>query len=149
MARLAIAMHERQRRTFNNRATRAPSESDPNPIRKYDFGATMGPFVGHFFSEPELGSQYWEVCVLAVHPKYQRCGVGAELVAWGTERANAENVPCIVISSTGSEKWYQKQGFETYVGCAGTVDRVVDGEVVENPMKHRVTSGGHIYKTKV
>lgn len=121
---------------------------DPEPVRKYNFGATMGPFVERFFTEPELSSEFWEVATLAVHPDHQRKGIGAELVLWGTEKAETENLPCIVVSSTGSEKFYQAQGFQIYVGCAGTVDRVVDGKTIENPMKHRVPSGGHIYKTK-
>ena len=117
-------------------------------MRKHELGATVGPFVGKFFSEPELSTEHWEVCQLAVHPDHQRKGIGAELVRWGTERAEAESVPCIVISSTGSEKFYQAQGFNVFVECAGTVGRMVDGEFVENPMKHRVGSGGNIYKTR-
>lgn len=129
---------------------RTASESDPAPVKKYDFGATMGPFVEHFFSEEELDCNgHWEVSLLAVDPDAQRQGVGAELIEWGVDQARAEGLPCVVISSTGSEKWYQKQGFEIYVGCAGTADRVVDGVTMRNPMKGRVASGGHIYMTKI
>ena len=142
-------MHEVQRRVIPNRAIRAPTVEEPDPIQKYDFGAVMGPFVGNFFSEPELSSNHWEVCTLAVHPEFQGRGFGVELVAWGSEKAKMENVLCIVISSTGSEDWYQKRGFVVHVACAGTVDRVENGKVIPNPMKGRVASGGHIYKTVV
>lgn len=150
VARAAIALHDRQRRSFTNRAMGAPSLTDPEPLKKYDFGTIMAPFSGTLFSEPNLSPQHWEICVLAVHPDRQGRGIGAELVAWGVERAKAEHLPCIVIISTGKEDWYRKQGFEIYLGCAGTVDRTdEEGRLVENPMKSRVKSGGHIYKTKV
>lgn len=148
LAGYAVSRYDRQRRSFNNRASRSPTTEDPEPVRKYDLGATVGPFAHRFFSEPELSSEHWEVCLLAVHPDHQRRGIGAELVRWGIEKAEAEDVPCIVIASTGAEKFYQSQGFKVYVGCAGTVDRIVDGKTVENPMKRRGVSGGHIYKTR-
>jgi len=141
-------MHELRRKTVPNRAIRAPSASEPEPILKWDFGAAVGPFVGQFFAEPELSSEHWQLCVLAVHPDHQRRGIGAELVAWGMERVKAEDVPCIVIASTGREEWYQKQGFKVHVGCAGTSSRVVDGKTEFNPMKARGVTGGEIFKTK-
>lgn len=148
LASVLASKYEREGRSFGNRTVRSPSAEDPEPVRRHDLGATVGPFVGKFFSEPELSSEHWEVCQLAVHPDYQRRGIGAELVRWGTERAEDENIPCIVISSTGSDDFYRAQGFNVFVECAGTVGRIVDGEVIENPMKRRCISGGNIYKTR-
>ena len=49
--------------------------------------------------------------ILAVDPEYQRKGVGAALVAWGTEKADEMGVEAVVESSAFGKGLYEKNGF--------------------------------------
>jgi len=64
--------------------------------------------VDNFGSIPE----YWELAVLAVSPKFQRCGVGAALMEWGLDTARKENVPVVLEASIAGTGLYTKMGFE-------------------------------------
>lgn len=49
--------------------------------------------------------------MLATHPDFQGQGIGKELVKWGIDEADKENVCASVISSDGNEGFYGKSGF--------------------------------------
>src|SRR6202012_5193869 len=111
------------RRFFiRNRASIAPSPSDPNPLTKWNFGHRMWPFIAQHFTEPPSRRNHWELCVLAVHPSYQRRGFGQKLVAWGLERANSDGLPAVVLGAKGTEPFYQRLGFKHLVGYASTAE---------------------------
>ena len=65
------------------------------------------------FSDFWSGSreQNWYLDILATHPDFQGQGIGKELVQWGVEEADKENVYASVISSDGNEGFYRKTGF--------------------------------------
>ncbi|KAF2472814.1 uncharacterized protein BDR25DRAFT_283354 [Lindgomyces ingoldianus] len=60
----------------------------------------------------------WYLSLLAVHPDWQGHGFGRELVEWGLQQAEKENVHASVMSSDGKENFYLKCGFEEIVGNA-------------------------------
>ena len=56
-----------------------------------------------------------------MHPDYQGQGFGRQLVHWGLEEAERENVHASVMSSDGKTQFYLRCGFQEVVGnaCAG------------------------------
>ncbi|KAF2796993.1 acyl-CoA N-acyltransferase [Melanomma pulvis-pyrius CBS 109.77] len=60
----------------------------------------------------------WYLSLLAVHPDYQGKGFGRELVEWGLQQAQKENVHASVMSSEGNDAFYLRSGFEQVVGNA-------------------------------
>ncbi|KAK2801316.1 hypothetical protein FQN51_005416 [Onygenales sp. PD_10] len=67
--------------------------------------ATANNFPSTIF--PEM----WYLALLGIHPGYQRRGIGALLVNWGIERAQAEHIPAGLESSVMGSGLYQKFGF--------------------------------------
>lgn len=53
-----------------------------------------------------------------MHPDYQGKGFGRELVEWGLQQAEKENVHASVMSSEGNDAFYLRSGFEQVVGNA-------------------------------
>lgn len=126
-------------------------------MRKWDFGATIGPFVEHFYTEPDYRRNHWQLDLLGVYPKHQGQGFGSELIAWGLHRAKQDKLPAVVIMADGLENFYRKQGFEILVGYAYEKDLVVDERqkdgsykqrLVTNPLRQRRIGGGGIAWTK-
>jgi len=54
----------------------------------------------------------WVLEKLAVHPRYQKEGVGTTLLKWGTEQAQAEGKKIFLRSSYVGLPFYLKRGFE-------------------------------------
>ncbi|KLJ07947.1 hypothetical protein EMPG_16574 [Blastomyces silverae] len=77
---------------------------DQSRIQAY-VSATAGNFPSDIF--PEL----WYVGILAIHPSYQRRGIGKLLVQWGIEQGKAENVPVGLEPSLMGIGLYKKLGF--------------------------------------
>lgn len=154
-----------QRILFPNRAQRKPTPEDPIPLTKWNFAPSILPFVSHFFSEPPYRRNHWDLEVLAVNPPDQKSGIGRTLVAWGLERAKADGLPAVVIGAKGTERFYQRCGFELLVGACPDVEFInVSGTPghasssgtdasketrLRNPLRERNIGGGAIMWTKV
>ncbi|KAK5940892.1 hypothetical protein PMZ80_007309 [Knufia obscura] len=157
IASILSTFHAFHRLIFGNRAIAKVSSSDPFPMRKWSFGPTVWPFISRHFTEPAYRRNHWELCLLGVAPGQQGRGVGTELVAWGIQRAKNEGLPAVVVGAAGTEKFYQKQGFEIYAGSCPEEDLVIekkttDGhgmqkKVIVNPLKQRGIRGGGIFWT--
>ena len=131
---------------FGNRSFVRPSLEDPKPLTKLNFEALMWPFMAHHFTSVPYRQNHWELATLGVDPKYQRRGVGRELVLWGLEKAREDDLPAVVIGSKGTEDFYERCGFEFLVGYA--TDGINEkGE--ENPLRLRGIGGGCIRWTRV
>jgi GNAT superfamily N-acetyltransferase len=48
-----------------------------------------------------------------VHPDYQRKGVGGKLLTGVTDKADAEGIPTMLVSSAEAHELYLRLGFET------------------------------------
>lgn len=56
----------------------------------------------------------WFLENLVVHQDYQRRGIGARLLRWGLDQAEAERVPCGVEASRAGLRLYEKMGFRKF-----------------------------------
>ena len=56
----------------------------------------------------------WHLEHAVVHKDYHRRGIGAVLVRWGLDQAEAERVPCCVESSAAGLRFYGKMGFRSF-----------------------------------
>ncbi|KAF7588124.1 hypothetical protein BBP40_006157 [Aspergillus hancockii] len=57
---------------------------------------------------PEL----WFLSTLAVHPAYQRQGIGRKLVEWGLEQATQDEIPVGLEASAKGTHLYHSLGFQ-------------------------------------
>ena len=64
--------------------------------------------------DPEVLGDCWTLSGLMVAVEHQRRGVGAMLVTWGFEQAEAEGVPCCVQSSQVGVGFYERAGFKAF-----------------------------------
>lgn len=87
---------------------------DPNKI---DLFERTAPFHQHLWSGDREESWYLEV--LGVHPDYQGRGIGNNLVQWGLDQAERENICASVMSASGKDAFYQKCGFNVQDGRGG------------------------------
>lgn len=55
---------------------------------------------------------YWFLKLLAIHPKFQRKGLGTLLVNWGVQRANSQQIDAWLESSPMGKGAYLKAGFK-------------------------------------
>lgn len=142
-----------ERKLLTNRAIANPSSEDLTPMRKWDFGPTLFPFIAHLYNEPPYRRNHWQLDLLGVHPDHRKHGHGAELIAWGINRAKEDKLPAVVIMADGLEGYYHKHGFEKLVGYAYEKDLFVeekskDGTIVQkrlaNPLRQRRIGGGGI-----
>ena len=53
----------------------------------------------------------WFLRILAVATKFQRQGVGGQLVDWGLEKAKQAEIPVTICASTKGQGLYRKKGF--------------------------------------
>ena len=74
------------------------------------------PWCAHHWTG--VRKENWYLCLLGVDPSHQGHGYGRELVAWGIQQADAENVHASVTSSEGNENFYLRCGFDEIVGNA-------------------------------
>jgi GNAT superfamily N-acetyltransferase len=56
----------------------------------------------------------WLLENLTTHADYQRRGIGARLIKWGLDQAEAERVPVSVESSFAGVSLYEKMGFRKF-----------------------------------
>ena len=54
---------------------------------------------------------YWELEVLAVHPAFQRQGLGSILLSWGMAQASRHQLPVVVAATFSGENLYKNHGF--------------------------------------
>ncbi|TKA80651.1 hypothetical protein B0A55_01876 [Friedmanniomyces simplex] len=59
----------------------------------------------------EHGGNLVSLDICTIDPKYQRKGVGGELVKWGTQRADEMGVAAVVESSVYGKGLYEKHGY--------------------------------------
>lgn len=58
------------------------------------------------------GKRHILMAILAIHPDYQRMGVGHELLRWGLDLADKEQVPTWIDASPAGYGLYKKFGWE-------------------------------------
>lgn len=84
--------------------------------------------------------------MLATHPDFQGQGLGKELVQWGLEEAEKENMCVSVISSLGKEGFYGKFGFiEMGRANVGPLTGIQGGAIMfrdVNPIQEAAVEGG-------
>jgi predicted N-acetyltransferase YhbS len=73
--------------------------------------------------------EMWYLKVLAVHPGYQRKGVGAALVDWGIKHARARGEKVYLEATPFGKGLYLKKGFKT----VGELHVGVEGDEVRLP----------------
>lgn len=61
-----------------------------------------------FFEEV---TNHWELEVLAVHPAFQRQGLGSMLLSWGMAQASHHQLPVVVAATFSGEHLYKSHGF--------------------------------------
>jgi ribosomal protein S18 acetylase RimI-like enzyme len=61
--------------------------------------------------DPPARQKAWMLLTLAVHPAFQKKGLGTMLVKHGLERADKEDLTAWLISREGLEGWYGRLGF--------------------------------------
>ena len=54
---------------------------------------------------------HWELEVLAIHPAFQRQGIGSMLLSWGMAQASRYKLPVVVAATSGGEHLYRNHGF--------------------------------------
>ena len=60
------------------------------------------------------GKAKWHVAVIVVHPRYQRRGIGGQLLRWGRNIAEQENLPSVLEASEDGKGLYEKEGYRTW-----------------------------------
>ena len=101
-----------------------------------DIGDRLRPLTAHHWSGPR--SDGWYLNFIGVKPSYQGQGYGGELVTWGIQQADDDNVAASVISGVGKDDFYRKYGLDVEVG------NVTDGE--GNPLKGRTGGGAILFR---
>lgn len=79
-----------------------------DPTKTYILQESFPLFSHHWSGSRQ---QNWYLSTLATHPDFQGQGIGKELVKWGIDEADKENVCASVISSDGNEGFYGQSGF--------------------------------------
>ncbi|KAH8725677.1 acyl-CoA N-acyltransferase [Phaeosphaeriaceae sp. PMI808] len=77
------------------------------------------PYFEHFWQGTTNGvprAENWYLNICAVHPSYQKRGIGQDLVKWGIDRAREEKVHASVLASDKSGRLYLNCGFDEIVG---------------------------------
>lgn len=71
----------------------------------------------HLFArnfQEDIFAEAWLLANVVTHTDYQRRGIGACLVRWGLDQAQAERVPVGVESSLAGMRLYEKMGFREF-----------------------------------
>jgi GNAT superfamily N-acetyltransferase len=126
------------------------NEVDPDAWEKVDLSTNRAmdpskqklmqeayPFFKAFWEGNTNGiprSRNWYLHLCAVHPDYQKQGVGQQLVMWGLDRARRENVHASVLASYLGDAFYLKCGFDDIIG------NCTEGE--GNPLGRAGVKGG-------
>ena len=71
-----------------------------------------------------------ELNTLAVHPDYQRMGIGADLMDWGMQRARDERLSVVLEATEAGVCLYERKGFEV-VGTILLERKIVEEKCVE------------------
>ncbi|KAJ5226060.1 hypothetical protein N7468_007285 [Penicillium chermesinum] len=56
----------------------------------------------------------WYLHFLGVSPRFQRQGIGRQLLHWGIDKADEEKMPCFLEASERGRPLYESAGFITY-----------------------------------
>jgi ribosomal protein S18 acetylase RimI-like enzyme len=72
--------------------------------------------------------------VIAVHPKFQRRGIGALLTQWGVDVSDTIGIPVYLEATDASVKLYQKLGFQLLPEGVILQPGVIGTEAVEAPV---------------
>lgn len=141
---------------LRNRSIAGSTLSDPNPLNKWNFASRIEPYASRYFTHPPYRLHRWELCTLAVDSRYQRRGIGQELVAWGLERAKTDGLPAVVIAAKDTEPFYLRCGFAHLVGYVSTAEIENDDHCIRvkridvtNPLKARGIGGGAVLWTEL
>lgn len=68
----------------------------------------------------------------AVLPLFQKRGIGAALVKWGTAKADAESLPCWALASPAGYRVYERVGFVGVERQSVDLDKYASGPGPEN-----------------
>ena len=73
-------------------------------------------------------SPHYLIALLGTHPKHERRGAATQLIKWGCERADVEDLPCYVDSSITGHALYRKLGFRAVGAMEVDLDRFEGGQ---------------------
>jgi ribosomal protein S18 acetylase RimI-like enzyme len=129
-----------------------PEHTSINDIRLLQLGFIAFPLhiqlkgLGEFFSifsrfkeyRQDMIQPHWYLMMLGVSPAYQNQGIGGALLQPILQRADQEEFPCYLETSTeGGVRFYQRQGFEILRS-----DRVANGRLPFWTMKREPQAKG-------
>jgi GNAT superfamily N-acetyltransferase len=100
---------------------------DGNPDRMKVWNEATQEAKSRLF-DSQFGPDYFQLQILATHPRYQRLGAGSELCNWGLKMARLENVSVAVFASPMGSKLYSSLGFQTLSNVI--VHAPGDGELI-------------------
>lgn len=65
-----------------------------------------------YISNRNRAQGYWQLSLLGVHPAFGGKGIAKQLLKWGTDKADEQDVACYLSASPKGLPVYQKVGFE-------------------------------------
>jgi GNAT superfamily N-acetyltransferase len=88
-----------------------PPRRDANPERMKAWTETMCQAKSRIFNA-QLGHNYFQLQILATHPRFQRQGAASELCHWGIKAARDTGFSIAVFASPMGRELYSRLGFE-------------------------------------
>jgi predicted N-acetyltransferase YhbS len=112
------------------------SRRDANEQRIKAWVESMPKAKTKFFDMP-FGEQYFQLQILATHPKFQRQGAGSALCAWGLRISELTGLAVCVFASPMGRLLYSHLGFtkvgRVRIGAPGEMEHVVVAAMVYLP----------------